>query len=112
MEPGEPERATRVRNICELLLQGGFDTLAEFLDAWPRDTEGIALYGQIYADCETAAEHTPAHIVSRRLNWKAWRQSGLPGLLSLDVEVLDQVAQGLSYTEAQVLRDHMLADQS
>ena len=101
--------AAQVREICQALLRDDPVTLDALASSWPSDTKRVSLYQQILADCESAVEHAPAHLLTGRTNWKVWRQSGLYDRLRLDALVLDLVADGLPLRDAEEGREYALA---
>jgi hypothetical protein len=100
--------ARQIHSICSEILYGGFDTLDDFIEAWPAKATDDTLFAQIYADCQSAVEHTPAYLFSRAINWRAWRQSGLYDLLKLDRRILERVIDGQSLDEASSCRSYAL----
>jgi hypothetical protein len=83
-------------------------TLRELAAGWPSGIDRTGLYRQIYLDCESVIEHTPAHLFTGRVNWKAWRRSGLYDRLRLDALVLGLVVDGQSLRDAEMCRDYAL----
>jgi len=106
----ERQLAGQVRETCHALLRGDPMALSDLASSWPSELGEINLYRQIYADCESAVEHTPAYLLTGRINWKAWRKSGLYDRLRLDALVLDLVAAGLPPRDAEVGREYALAN--
>lgn len=83
-------------------------THESLVSAWPSETRDLSLYREIYSDCVSALEHTPAHLFSGRVNWKAWKRSGLYDRLRLDVLMLDGLIQGGAPSEAEKCRAWLL----